>query len=123
MLDSDGKLQVLVTHSQTPAFSAVFVISTWDRSSPATPEIYASAHVIGNEALPTANAANMVIRRLDPYLLGNSKYAHQRRAMIVKSHRGDEALLLGLWSRRSKGEGEGHCLRSHLDRQEIRPVT
>ena len=101
--ESDGKLQVLVTHSQTPAISAVFVISPWKFGCVETPEIYASAHLIGNEQLPTFSGPNTVERRLDPRLIGNSKFAHQRRAMIVKSHRGDDSLMLGLWTGRRPG--------------------
>ena len=104
IVDSEGRMQVLVTHSQSPVFSAVFVISTWTTSL-STPAIYASAHLIGNESLPTFKGRNptAVEGRLEPRLLADSKYAHQRRAMIVKSRRGDDAIMIGMWTGRRKG--------------------
>ena len=116
--DTEG-LQVLITHCQSPALSAVFVISRWVGGSQTPPAIYACAHIISYEslpALPAGRASNSVQTFDHPKLLANGKRAHQRRAMVVKSHARDDSILLGYWTGRTPHRpGSLEVLRYDLD--------
>merc|ERR1719414_2871380 len=106
-------LRVLILHNQELQFSGVFVISHWQPPCAAAaaaaaaaafdaapPVIYACAHLISYDTLPTFDG-----READfdfPVLKSDVKRSHQRRAMIVKSHAGDDAVLIGFWERYPK---------------------